>query len=112
MTKIEAIENILSRIDEIKDKYVYEYGYGYIGVRVQENEFTDGEALDNSYIWIDGEITDEELDGTCAIKLDEAKLASNYFGDHVAIVGGDRTSYGSDLGELIIRNAKVLEVIA
>ena len=108
MTKREAIENIMNRIEEIRENSEYEY----IGVRVQENEFTKGEILDNSFVWVDGEITDEELDGTCAVKLEDAELAKGYFGDHVAIIGGDYMEYGQDLGEIIIRDAEVLGVLA
>lgn len=108
MTKAEAIKNIISRIEEIEDAY----DYGYIGIRVSENEFTEGEILDNSFVWIDGQMTDEELDGTCAIMLKDANLASSYFGDHVAIIGSDSMEYGQDLGEIILRDAEVLEVIA
>lgn len=108
MTKREAIENIINRIEEIRENSEYEY----IGVRVQENEFTKGEILDNSFVWVDGEMTDEELDGTCAVKLEDVKLANGYFGDHVAIIGGDYMEYGQDLGEIIIRDAEVLEVLA
>lgn len=107
MTKNEAIEKIMERIEEIKDKY----DFGYIGVRVQEDPFTLGETLDNSFVWVDGEMTDEELDGTCAVKIDEAELAKRYFGDYVAIIGGDSMEYGQDLGEIIIRNAEVLEIV-
>lgn len=108
MKKREVIENIMNRIEEIRENSDYEY----IGVRVQENEFVKGEILDNSFVWIDGEITDEELDGTCAVKLEDAELAKGYFGDHVAIIGGDYMEYGQDLGEIIIRDAEVLEVLA
>ena len=107
MTKNEAIEKIMERIEEIKDKY----DFGYIGVRVQEDPFTLGETLDNSFVWVDGEMTDEELDGTCAVKIDEAELAKRYFGDYVAIIGGDSMEYGQDLGEIITRNAEVLEIV-
>lgn len=108
MAKREAIENIINRIEEIRENSEYEY----IGVRVQENEFTKGEILDNSFVWVDGEMTDEELDGTCAVKLEDVELAKGYFGDHVAIIGGDSMEYGQDLGEIIIRDAEVLEVLA
>ena len=64
MTKREAIENIMNRIEEIRDDSEYEY----IGVRVQENEFTEGEVLDNSFVWVDGEMTDEELDGEIILR--------------------------------------------
>lgn len=108
MAKSEAIENIISRIEEIEDTY----DYTYIGIRVSDSEFTEGEILDNSFVWIDGEMTDEELNGTCAIMLKDAKLANSYFGDHVAIIGSDSMEYGHDLGEIILSDAEVLEVIA
>lgn len=108
MTKREAIENIMNRIEEIKENSEYEY----IGVRVQENEFTEGEILDNSFVWVDGEMTDKELDGTCAVKLEDAQLANSYFGDHIAIIGSNSMEYGQDLGEIILRDAEVMEVLA
>lgn len=110
MTKREAIQNIIDRIEEIKDECEYEY----IGVRIQEDEFTEGEILDNSYVWDDGEWTDEELDGTCAVNLDDAKLTltNGYFGEHVAIIAGDHCEWGQDCGEIIIREAIVIEVLA
>ena len=108
MTKREAIENIKNRIDEIRENSEYDY----IGVRVQESEFSEGEILDNSFVWVDGKMTDEELDGTCAVKLEDVDLAKGYFGDHVAIIGSNSMEYGQDLGEIILRDAEVLEVIA
>lgn len=41
MTKEEAIQNIIDRIEEIKEECEYEY----IGIRIQENEFTEGEII-------------------------------------------------------------------
>lgn len=108
MAKREAIENIMNRIDEIRENAEYEY----IGVRVQEKEFKEGEILDNSFVWVDGEMTDEELDGTCAVKLEDVQLVNGYFGNHVAIIGSDSMEYGQDLGEIILRDAEVLEVLA
>ena len=108
MTKREAIENIMNRIEEIKENSEYEY----IGVRVQENEFTEGESLDNSFVWVDGEMTGEELDGTCAVKLEDAELANGYFGEHVALIGSNSIEYGQDLGEIILKDAEVMEVLA
>lgn len=108
MTKAEAIKNIMNRINEIKESAEFEY----IGVRVQDNEFTEGEILDSSFVWVDGEMTDEELGGTCAVKLEDAELANGYFGEHVAIIGSNSMEYGQDLGEIILRDAEVLEVLA
>lgn len=108
MTKSEAIKNIMNRIEEIRN----EVEFDYIGIRVQEDEFVEGEILDNSYVWIDGETTDEELDGTCAVNLCDAELANGYYGEHVSLIAGNSAEYGADLGEIIIRNAEVIEVLA
>lgn len=108
MTKKEVIENVSARAKEIKD----EYAYDFIGVRVQENEFVEGEILDNSFVWIDGECTGEELEGTCAVKIDDAELANKYYGEHVAVIAGYYGEYGIDFGEIIIREAEVIEVLA
>ena len=70
MTRNEAIEKIMERIEEIKD----EYDFGYIGVRVQEDAFVLGEMLNNSFAWVDGEMTEEELNGTCAVQRDTSEI--------------------------------------
>ena len=44
--------------------------------------------------------------------LKDAELAKGYFGDHIAIIGGNNMEYGEDLGEIIIKNAEVMEVLA
>lgn len=108
MAKAEAINHVIDKMDEIQETY----DYRYIGVRVSEYEFKKGEILNNSFIWSDGEMTDEELDGTCAIQLKDAELSNAYLGNHVALIGSDSMEYGQDLGEMILRNAEVLEVLA
>lgn len=106
--KKEIAMSIKNRIDEIRDQYCFDK----IGIRVQDSEFVEGQILDNSFVWVDGEPTDEELDGTCALTLEDADLIQDYFGEHVAIIGGDFGEYGQDEGELIIKDAEVLEVLA
>lgn len=108
MKKKDVIKKVLGMIDEIKNLYDFDY----IGIRVSEFPFTKGEILGNSFVWVDGEMTEEELDGTCAIMLQDAILANAYYGDHVAIIGSDSMEYGQDLGEIILRDAEVLEVLS
>ena len=71
MTKEEAIQNIIDRIEEIKEE-------------------------------------------CCAINLDDAKLAlvNGYYGERVAVIAGDSQEWGQDAGEIIIREATVIEVLA
>lgn len=91
----------------------YDWDYEYIGVRVQDEPFEAGEIDHASHVWVNGEETEEELNGICA------KNARNYFddgtvyfGDHVAIICGNRAEFGEDDGELIISDPVVVEVLA
>lgn len=61
-----------------------------------------------------------ELDGTCVIKFDPEdeksikaaiKMINAYYGDNIHILGGDYAEAGNDMGEIIIRDAKVLAVM-
>lgn len=107
----DMIDRIKTRAQDLLDEYEY------VGLRVQEEPFELG-ALDHvSHIWVDGDDTGEELDGVCVLTLtseifDWTKLAGAYFGSHAAIIGGFRASYGEDLGEIIIEDPEVTEIIA
>jgi hypothetical protein len=77
-----------------------------------------GETLGKSRVWVDGECTEDELDGICTIKvtagsLDEA-LADmggySWAGEPLVLVGGHFASRGEDDGELIIRDNICLAV--
>lgn len=107
----DVINTLKSNLEQIEDKAMAS-GFGVVGVRVQEQPFTEGEALNNSFVWIDGDMTDEELNGTCALSLDYADQVNSYFGGHVAIIAGNSFEYGADLGEIVIKDAHVLEVYA
>lgn len=108
----EMIDRIKARAEELHDNYEY------VGLRIQDEEaFELGELDHCSHIWADGDDTGEELNGVCVLSLtsghvDWAKLAGTYFGDHAAIVCGFEASYGEDLGELVIADPEVVEIIA
>lgn len=110
MLKDTLKELVQNRIKEIIDKY--ELDYNYIGIRVQEEEFELGSMDHVSKVWVDGDETDEELDGVCVIDINKLSGSDGYFGDHVAVVCGDRADYGQDYGELIISDAVVVEILA
>lgn len=102
---------MISRAKEIAADPYREYEY--IGVRVQdEHAFKLGPIDHISHIWYDNDDTGEELSGVCVIRADRAELASIYYGDHIAIIGGNHIEYGEDDGELIISDPVVLEVLA
>lgn len=104
---------MVSRIKEIAEEH--DYDYDCIGVRVQDVPFELGEISHCSSVWVDGEETDELLDGICVISVSELgrvyKSSSFYFGDHVAVIGGNINAYGEDDGEVILENAEVIEII-
>ena len=51
--------------------------YEYYGVRVTDGEnIAVGDELDQSRIWVDGEPTDEYLDGTCAIEVIDGNVSA------------------------------------
>ncbi|AHG75459.1 hypothetical protein X808_9360 [Mannheimia varigena USDA-ARS-USMARC-1296] len=108
--------------------------FAYYGLRAT-TEFHDiGDELENSFVWIDGEKTDEELDGvsTMGIKnsdeqgLIEAiknlgrdackkfdvdfKGCHSYVGQNFILVKGDSATAGEDKGESVIRNPIVVAV--
>lgn len=89
----------------------YEDEYNYIGIRIQEQEFELGEMDHKSLVWIDGEETDEELEGVCVIDAHKYN-GQKYFGGHVAIVCGDMGRMGVDDGELIIADPVVVEILS
>lgn len=102
----EMIKKINEKVEELE----LEETYAYVGVRVQEVPFELGQIDHCSKVWVDGEETDEELDGVCATKLDKL-TANEYFGDYVAILCGNSAEYGEDAGEIIISDAIVASII-
>lgn len=88
---------------------------------------TIGTTLNNSRVWSDGEITDEELNGTCALGLsiydaedadyelpriecDLRHLDNQYAGRYIVLLGSNRVKGGEDMGEYIMAQAQVLAV--
>lgn len=112
------MEGIKMTVSEVI-KIVEENGWGEmfekIGVRVQDVPFELGATYHISRVWVDGNETDWELDGICTIDLDEPQAqgildGKTYFGDHMALLGGCRYTWGEDLGEIILEDAEVLYI--
>lgn len=107
-------QDMAKEIKALYEELKMEYGAN-IGIRVQENvPFTVGPMDHVSHVWVDGEETDDELDGVCAISLSFPgweHLASMYCGAHVALIAGDVAGYGDDAGEIILSDAEVIAVL-
>ena len=113
---IADIENIINNSD-----------YDEVGIRVEDVDtpLGVGDDLPPSRVWIDGELTDELLDGTStygvngsggvgrALKdmgLSRERGEHGYYGNVIYLVAGDRASVGEDFGERVIKDAKVIAV--
>lgn len=107
-----------------------EKGYTYFGVRTGRIAEI-GEKLEPSHDW-DYEndcSSDEMLSGTCSTGIgglwfdgepeDEEEIEkaisrhikNNYVGEMTYIIGGNRSEYGNDDGEMIIANAEVIYIV-
>lgn len=101
-------------------KQVNEQGYDfdYVGLRVQESDFGMAVGMTVEYVsnvWVDGEQTDDCLDGVCAV---DAKLAAGYtlgfgayIGDTIVVLGSNSCTRGEDDGEIIMRLPVVIDII-
>jgi len=102
----------------IKDiaKNIKNSEYDFIGIRVEEeiNQSIGQIVTHKSYVWDDGVQTDELINGVCAIDITQVKYLDNfggYFGKIVYILGSYSAEYGNDCGEIIMRDAVVLDII-
>ena len=105
-------DEMISRAKVLAEEFFLEYEV--FGIRVQDLPFEVGRLDHNSHVWEDGEDTGVELDGVCAVKIDEAGVnprSHYYFGEHAAVIAGNRYTYGEDPGEIIIKDAVVVEVL-
>jgi len=94
------------------------YDYGYVGLRAQESDYgmTVGDKADHqSTLWDDGEMTEDLLDGICCISAREAARRvlsfGAYMGNVIIVLGSNHSEHGEDDGELILRDAVVLDII-
>lgn len=106
----------VAELKEMIDNNDWDIEYGKFGIRIQELPFELGPMDHNSRVWVDGEETDEELDGVCAIDLNAPEAAESlkgngYFGSYIALIASNSYEYGFDAGEVILKDAEVLYII-
>ncbi len=112
-------------VEELKSLIPEDFS-GAIGLRGLYSNEQMG-TLENSYVWIDGEMTDEKLNGTCALEvsanweydnenyiiknLKYALESINEYGNgRVGVVIGDYEERGNDKNEIIISNAQLIKI--
>ena len=95
--------------------------YEHFGIRAHRGDApVVGASLANSRVWVDGECTDEEINGVCATRVTAATLEAivarakaeyAWGGEPIVLVGGDYVEHGYDDGEIIIRKNVCLAVL-
>lgn len=100
----------------------------HIGIRFADEEYKMGDDVENSHNWVDGNWTEEELNGASAVNVAEAwsyddlnelketaierlNEAARYPYDHAYLVAGTSNDYGEDVNESVIRNAEVIGIL-
>lgn len=88
--------------------------FDHYGVRAHRSAPVVGASLGNSLVWVDGECTDDELDGISTIKVSSASELANavallrreyiWSDEVIVLVGGNVGSWGEDAGEFLIRD--------
>ena len=101
---------MIEQISEIADELYMDYEV--IAVRTQEVPFVLGKMDHVSKVWVDGDETDEDLNGLCAVKVDQIDNAHTYFGDYIAVIAGNHYIYGEDPSEVIISDPIVAKILA
>ena len=102
-------QEMINKAKEVAEEANWDYEA--VGVRVQDVQFELGEMDHVSKVWIDGEETDEELDGVCVTDVNSLGV-NEYYGEHMAVVAGNKFCYGEDFGEMIIKDAQVIAILA
>lgn len=91
-----------------------DYGFEYIGIRAQEVSATVGDIVMHcSYIWDDGDQTEELLDGVCAMNINNCQPnvhLYSYPGKYIVVLGCEQADDGEDYGEIIMIQPTVLAV--
>ena len=106
--KVKIVEEIKSFLNGLNEDSEYDY----YGIRTQKQEFQLGEIEHKSSIWIDGDETEEQLDGICTWLLydrfyderhNDIENALVYQGEHIAIIASNYADGGEDTNEMIMR---------
>lgn len=107
-------------VKEIKARAnIYINDFAVIAIRTQEVPFAPGIIKHVSKVWADGEELETELDGVSATLINSKSLIMHssehtgmsgfYYGNYQAIIGGNDYELGEDEGEVIIKDALVLD---
>jgi len=118
--KVDDMKEFLTKIiNAIREDDFDVLDYNYYGVRFHRDEILSvGDTLYCSKVWVDGNMTDELLDGTCAIDIrtlaekdwtaeEIIDFVDQYTYGHgeVVVCAGNKMTWGEDRYEIVIENA-------
>ena len=104
-------------IKEIK-KAIEKSNKQYFGLRSEmDNDYQIGDITKKSFIWDDDTPTNEQLPGTCAIRVDKnsieagLKAVSDYYGKEILVLAADaKERYDdADYRETLLVDAEVIK---
>lgn len=114
--------NIKQIMDELESG-----NYNYYGLRnATEHDLeliNSGRTyLDCSHNWVDNEDTEEKLEGSCAVYVNEYMSAkeitarynqvlNNYFGNTILLIADNASEWGNDENEIVLGNGWGADVI-
>lgn len=115
-SEIKALTQSLD-LATLRDEEIYE-GACY-GIRIEQRDYAVGDVLPPSRVWDENNVVDGEyLGGTSALALKHCAepiapkdAYTGYPGCRIYLVLGSMDQYGEDVGEVIIRDAKVVAVL-
>lgn len=107
-------------IEKVKAAIEADEKHEIFAIRTQDVPFEVGRIDHKSLVWIDGEMTDEELDGISATVIDTNDIERSlnrhnregYDGEHIAILAGGCSMPGEDAGEIIMETPDVIAILA
>ena len=113
----------ITELIELANSLEFETDYDKVALRIMDTDYDGydlqvGEIAPASWRWEDGDHTNDELNGTSAIDLDwlwTRKDGDHYFGAYsgrrVWILGSYYAEGGEDAGEIVMRDAEILQII-
>ncbi|MGE4293330.1 MAG: hypothetical protein AB7E32_14110 [Desulfovibrio sp.] len=73
-----------------------------------------GGQLENSHVWVEGESTDEQLDGVSALRIESIEAAlemiANYPARNYVLMAVNRYEHGYDAEEIICQDYEIVAV--
>lgn len=108
MKKIESVQEVIEIIESGKYNY-----YGFRKATDHDRDVMDRGYLDCSYDWIDGDQTEDQLSGSCAVGINDYmneeqiierfnQCRNHYSGSVMLLIADNRCEYGNDDNEVIL----------